>query len=284
MHFSRTIEQAFTPTEHPRLKAQLARGALSVRGENRSDIHVTATLHLDTVDQDGQAQLERIDVPMAQQGDEVVVGPAEFDDADDMGMFGLFFGLARRPRVDLDIRVPRHCAVETAHRVGATEIEGIRNSVIAETRTGRMQLTDIEGALKVESRTGQIDVRHTRGPLSVESRTGRVDLRDVQGEVTCTNRTGAIQARDCSGPFHLTSHTGSVTYEGNVRDNGAIEVHTGTIRLAVPGDAAFFLDAASARGSVRSDLVVDEGRREPPRDAPTVRLRAHTGSIRVTQR
>jgi hypothetical protein len=284
MHFTRVIEQTFSPTERPRLKAELARGALSVRGEDRIDIHVTATVHLDTLDQTGNEQLDRIEVPMSQQGDEVVVGPAEFDDADDMGMFGLFFGLARRPRVDLDIRVPRHCAVETVHRVGATDVEGIRNSVIAETRTGRMQLTDIEGALKVESRTGQIEIRRTRGPLSVESRTGRVDLRDVQGEVTCVNRTGAIQARDCSGPFHITTHTGSVTYEGDVSADGAIEVHTGTIRLAVPGDAAFFLDAASSRGSVRSDVAVDEARGEPPADAPTVRLRAHTGSIRVTQR
>jgi hypothetical protein len=286
MHFSRTIERTFEAGERTGLRVTLARGALRVRGEDRSDIHVTATMHLESLDRDGEEQLAHVDLPMTQEGDEVVVGPAEYEEDDEVvgGVFGLFFGLARRPRVDIDVRVPRHCSVRTTHRVGPTAIEGIRASVHAESRTGRVRVSDVEGSVNVEGRTGQIEVREVRGPVSVDSRTGRVDMRAVTGELSCSARTGAVQLRDCAGPFRIATHTGAVDYGGPITHSGDIHVDTGTITLAVPRGAAFFLDAESRRGSVRSSLAVDEGREAPPTDAPTVRLRATTGTIRVMER
>jgi hypothetical protein len=286
MHFSRTIERTFGAGERPSVRVTLVRGALNVRGEDRGDIQVTATLHIDSFDRDGEEQLQHIDVPIEQHDDEVVIGPAEYDEDDEVGggVVGLFFGLARRPRVDIDVRVPWRCAVHTTHRVGPTAIEGVRAPVHAESRTGRVRVSDVEGPVAIEGRTGQVEVHDVRGPVSVDSRTGRVDLRDVTGEVSCSARTGAVQLRDCPGPFRIASRTGAVAYEGPVTHNGDIEVHTGTITLAVPRDAAFFLDAESMRGSVRSELSVDGGRGEPPADAPTVRLRASTGTIRITAR
>jgi hypothetical protein len=286
MHFSKTIERTFAVGTPPTLRVTHARGALAIRGEERDDIRITATLHLETFDPTGEEYLDRIEVPMSQQGDEVILGTAEYEDDDDEagGIFGLFFGLARRPRVDIEARVPRRCAVNAAHRVGPTTIEGIVGDVHAESRAGRVRVEDVEGTVRIDGRTGQIEVERVQGSVSIESRTGRVDLHDIQGDLSCTNRTGAVQARDCDGPFRISSHTGAVAYQGAIAHEGSIEVQTGAITLAVPRDAAFFLDAESRRGSVRSDLPIDEQRGAAPEHAPTVRLRASTGSIRVTAR
>ena len=61
-----------------------------------------------------------------------------------------------------------------------------------------------------------------------------------------------------------------------------MRAHTGLIHLAVDPAAPFFIDAESDLGAVRSDL--------PPRSGgasngtgPKVRLRTHTGAIRLTR-
>ncbi len=76
------------------------------------------------------------------------------------------------------------------------------------------------------------------------------------------------------------SASGSVEFRGRVAQPISMEVTAGSVRLAVSRDSGFFLDAESRAGSVRSELPVGYLER-PPKDAPTVRVRTQSGTIRV---
>lgn len=300
MEYTRNYERTFDVSAEPLLRIANTRGELTIRGADRSDIQFTAKLRLEADSKDeAEARFDSVELPIEQGEDTVEIGPPEFAEVDSIRIFGFSIPAEwRGPRMDMVAEVPRGCRIEADMRTGAARIEGINAEVRLHGRTGRMRVADIEGALTVEARTSSIEVRSIRGDVRVETRTGRVDVEDVTGDATVATRTGAVQARvitgalhcrtrtgairviDCDGPFDLSTTTGVVEYRGDITHDGTVEVRTGRITLGVKRGASFFIDASSDRGSVRSELDIDD-HKEPAADAPTVRLHTSRGSIRV---
>lgn len=298
--YTRTFERSFTVGDAPLLKIANRRGEMTVRGSDRSDIFFSSELRIDAGSRDeAEERFDAIDLPIEQRGDTVEIGPPEFAETETISIFGFTIPASwRGPRIDMVVEVPRNCRVQAEQRTGSVRIEGINADVRVGTRTGRIRVADIEGQLEVDARTGSVEVLSVKGGVRVETRTGKVEVEDVTGGATlstrtgavrvrdvtgalhCRTRTGAIHAVDCDGPFDLETTTGVVEYRGDITGDGTIDVRTGRITLAVPRGASFFIDASAERGSVRSDLDVDD-LREPKADAPTVRLHSRTGSIRI---
>lgn len=205
-------------------------------------------------------------------------------------------------RVDMELRVPRRSAVDVEQRTGTLRVEGVQSRVDARSRSGRVEIHDIGGDVALETRSGAAQLHTIGGTATVDSRSGRIEIADVDGDVTVESRSGRVGVRNVGGRTELRTFAGSVRVDG-VRgsldvtgDTGSIEVsgpvvapisiesQTGSVRLFVPPDARFYFDAESELGSVRSDLPVsarDGPASDAPAGAPTVRVRAFTGSVRV---
>ena len=106
------------------------------------------------------------------------------------------------------------------------------------------------------------------------------DLSFLHGRVLARARTGRIRVSDVDGPLELSATTGAIEYRGRIAHPAKIDVTTGAIRLAVTPDSSFFVDAKTQSGKISADLPVGFMER-PPKDAPTVRIRARTGAIRI---
>ncbi len=300
MEYTRTFERTFSAGAEPSLRIANRRGELVIRAEDRDDIVFTGLLLVDAASaEEAEERLAAVELPMEQHGESVEIGPPEYSEGETVRIFGFAIPTQwRGPRLDMAVSVPRKCRVHAEHRTGLTRIDGVHAEVRIVARSGRIQLSGIEGPLDVEGRTGKVEVRSVRGRVRVSTRTGRVEVEDVTGNTTlstrtgattaravsgalsCASRTGSIRAVDCDGPFDLSARTGAVEYRGRVAHEGSIDVRTGRITLAVTRDSSFFIDAESRRGSVRSELSVDD-MREPQEGAPTVRLRTEVGSIRI---
>lgn len=304
MEYTRTIERTFSVGAEPALRIANRTGTLIVRGEDREDIEFTATLRVDA-DSEQQAEelFDALELPISEREGAVEIGPPEFGEVN--GARGGFevFGLRiatqwRGPRVDMVAVVPRRCGLRASSRTGSVSVEGIRANVRVDCRTGRVRISDVEGEVTAETRTGALGLNAVRGAVRAETRTGIVESEDITGDislstrtglvrargvhgsVTATTRTGGIRLEDIDGAIQASSTTGGVRYRGRIAHPADISVSTGSIRLAVTPDSAFFLDAESGRGTVRSELDVD-ATREPDAGAPTVRLRTDRGSIRI---
>jgi DUF4097 and DUF4098 domain-containing protein YvlB len=123
-------------------------------------------------------------------------------------------------------------------------------------------------------------VEGVQGRLTLRSRSGSVVVRDVEGELTLEGRAGRIQLDDIRGPVQVRSHAGAVELRGRIQWPVDIEIHSGSVKLAVTRDSSFFMDAETHHGSIRSELPVDYLER-PPVDAPVVRVRTYAGPVRV---
>jgi DUF4097 and DUF4098 domain-containing protein YvlB len=215
---------------------------------------------------------------------------------------GWSFWGKRGARVDYNIRVPSQTAVRVLSRSGRIGVSGtvgrahvesgsgrvtlqdITGDVNAVSRSGAMSIERVEGNVTVEARSGRLELRRVSGNTAVQSRSGVIDLREIDGDIEARAHTGSITIERPGGGVYARAHTGAIRFSGKIEGDVALSAQTGTISMAVDPQQGFFLDAESDTGTVRSDLPPRRGGSgAPPEGGPKVRLRTHTGSIRLVR-
>lgn len=182
---------------------------------------------------------------------------------------------------------------------GKSEIRAIDGSVRAESRSGAVAITDVRGDCLARTRSGDLIVRRVGGEARLNGASGSIRVEEVQGNLTAGTASGSVEARrvrgdarietasgsirldDCGRAARMKAVSGSVDFRGAVFAPLAAETVSGSIRLTIDPSRPLFLDAQTMSGSVRSELPPRGG--EPPAgDAPSVRLRSVSGSIRIS--
>ena len=117
----------------------------------------------------------------------------------------------------------------------------------------------------------------------------RVRARTGSGDVRVDGVTGAVEARTGSGSMELTAVGGGIRVEGAPGGGWDLSTGSGGIRIDLPDDAAFELDARTNSGDVRTDhpvVVSDETRQGQLQGTvrgggPKVTLRTGSGDIAI---
>lgn len=298
MQIQRTIEEhAAAPR---RLIAENRAGDLVIVGEERGDVLITAQITVDAEDErDGRARLAAVRLPVAGSKDALVVGPPELPrDEPPLVHVLRHLGINKGTRIAIRIVVPMGVMVRAVQRAGSVRVSGISAVAEVEVYAGAAQVSDMGGHVRVATRLGSATLAGIRGDVTVDSRAGRVQAERVGGALRVTARRGTVIARDVGGAVEIDARggkvvledirgaarvrtrAGSVEWRGKVSAPVDLESRAGGLRLAVTPDSAFWVDAEARAGSVRSELPVDY-LRMPDATAPTVKLRAHTGAIRI---
>lgn len=298
MQYSRSIEEhAATPR---RLIVEDRAGELVIVGEDRQDVLITAqvTVHADD-EREARERLAAVRLPIAGSRDTLTVGPPELPPGEPPLMQVLrHFGIQRGTQISIRIAVPQSVLVRAVQRAGSLRVSGIEGPCEVEVHAGPVQVSDIRGALRVETRIGSTRLADIGGDVLVDSRAGRVLADRIGGSFRVTARRGTVIARgvggavdidarggkvvleDVAGAARVRTRAGSVEWRGKIGAPVDLESRAGSLRLAVTPESAFWVDAEAHAGSVRSELSVDY-LRKPDAGAPTAKLRAHAGVIRI---
>ena len=297
MEYIRTFSRELDTGEPVELIVENRAGTVAVRGEDTQRVRVEVIAHLwAESDDEADDQAELIKRSIRQEGQRVIVRapallrPHPF----------LFF--SRTPRVDYLMAVPRGCAANVSSRSGRVEVEHIRGPLEVTARSGRIAVREIEddvrvssssgstqaeaiaGSLVVQSRSGGVRVSGCKGNAQVHAKSGSIQIEEVGGDLDVQTRSGSSVIAEAGGSLRVSAMSGSILYEGPVRGPFDIDVMSGAVRLALDPESVFFLDAESTSGSVRSDLPLRRKPSAPPEGAPTVRVRARSGSIVLASR
>lgn len=144
---------------------------------------------------------------------------------------------------------------------------------------------------RVRARTGTGDVRvaGVTGAVDAKTGSGSMELTAVGGDVDVQSGAGPIGIRGLDTALRARTGTGRIRVEG--APGGAWDVSTGSggIRIDLPDDAAFEIDARTHSGEVRTDhpvVVNDDTRRGQLRGTvrgggPKVTLRTGSGGIAI---
>jgi DUF4097 and DUF4098 domain-containing protein YvlB len=300
MEYIRTFTREFDVGERAELRVDNRSGAVTVRGEERRTAHIEVVARLwGETEEDADDQVAAIERGIQHDGARVSVRAPHL-----VRPSGWLFLFGRGPRIDYQITVPHATEAELISRSGRVEVEGLREPLRVEARSGRVtaaeigadvniisrsghvQATDVAGSLAIESRSGKVQVARCKGNVTVNSRSGALQIEGVGGSLRIENRSGYVSMADVDGSLYVRSRSGALRYEGPVKDSFDIELMSGAAMLAIDRESVFMLDAETFSGMVRSDLPVrrDPGGSASRAQAPTLRVRTHSGMIRLTPR
>ena len=301
MEHTRTINREFETGDKAVLLVESRSGSVSVEAHEGHSVRVEAIVHVwsdQPADADEAAAL--VEQAMEQDGLRVMLRSPSMPETAGWSLWGG----KRGSRVDYNVRVPVHSGVRVLSRSGRVHVARTEGRVHIESQSGRVSVANVIGDVMTMSRSGSVAIEGVRGDVSAETRSGRAevrdvtgcvmlkirsgiaDARDIRGDVKIEGHTGLIQLGQIGGCVQVATHTGLIRYQGNVLGDFNMKAHTGSIHLAVDPAHPFFIDAESQVGTVRCDLEPRRNGGAAPAGAaagPTVRLRTHTGSIRISR-
>jgi hypothetical protein len=154
-------------------------------------------------------------------------------------------------------------------------------------------------AVQLDNRNGRVTVQDLAGRQTVINRYGEVDIQRIAGDVEVTNSFGSVDVRDATGTINVKGRYGDLRLdlENPPQSNITFTLEFGDVRVRLPENASFSLDARTSFGEVRSDFGLDttEQSRDERRNeraargqvgagGPQINLETRFGEIRLQKR
>ncbi|MDH3275681.1 MAG: DUF4097 domain-containing protein [Gammaproteobacteria bacterium] len=156
--------------------------------------------------------------------------------------------------ISYEIVVPAGTEVISHTGSGAQTISEVAGPVEAQTGSGRITLTDIGGAVNARTGSGAIQADQIAGAFEAHTGSGSVRLTQVApGDVVVTLGSGSSTLHGVVGSLHVEGGSGRIDIDGQQQGDWNIDTGSGSVRIKLPEDAAFNLDAHSGSGGITVD-------------------------------
>src|SRR2546422_632707 len=135
----------------------------------------------------------------------------------------------------------------------------VTGAVDLEVRTGSgdINVEGLHGTARLESGSGNMSVASVQGDLRVRTGSGDGKIRNVSGgRIEITTGSGDFEIRDVQGTLELRTGAGDITAEGKPTGEWRVETGSGQIRVHLPSDLGFELDAHTSSGDISTGLPV----------------------------
>jgi DUF4097 and DUF4098 domain-containing protein YvlB len=178
-------------------------------------------------------------------------------------------------------------------RSSRIKLQAIKGTVAIKAERSRVEAQEIAGNFKLDSSSERVRVARIDGELSIKSENGAVEAEEIRGLATI-EATRDVTVRNFRGPLTILSQEGAIDLETSEKLDGNISVvgRHGKIRVSLPKDSSFRLDANAGEGRVKANDSFDapEWTRQErsyitgyniTADSPMVSLRLNRGEIQL---
>ena len=157
----------------------------------------------------------------------------------------------RNVSISYEVVVPADTEVKSHTGSGSQTISGVIGPVEAETGSGKVTLTDIGGAVNARSGSGAIRADDIAGAFEAHTGSGSVRLTQVApGDVVVSTGSGSSELHGVVGALHVRAGSGRVEVDGQQTGAWDVDTGSGSVRITLPEDAAFKLDAQTGSGGI----------------------------------
>ena len=199
--------------------------------------------------------------------------------------------LGKKVSISFEIVVPADTEVTADTGSGSIHVTDIGAPVKADTGSGSITLKNIGGAVKADTGSGSIHADGVAGAFHADTGSGSVYLvQTAPGDVHVDTGSGSSKLHGVAGAVHVDSGSGGITVEGRQEGNPwRLDAGSGSIRVKLPSDAAFTLNAESRSGGINVDHPVEVTgkiskkhlRGDVRGGGPALEIDTGSGSIRV---
>ena len=156
--------------------------------------------------------------------------------------------------ISYEIVVPASAEVVSHTGSGTQAISGVAGPVEVKTGSGKITLSDIGGAVSARSGSGSIRADEIAGAFEAHTGSGSVRLTQVApGDVEVTTGSGNSELLGIVGALRVKAGSGRVEVDGQQVGGWNIDTGSGSVRIKLPVDAAFELDAHTGSGGITLD-------------------------------
>ncbi|WP_213413813.1 DUF4097 family beta strand repeat-containing protein [Xylanibacillus composti] len=160
------------------------------------------------------------------------------------------FGVAIRPKVNLQVTVPASMAQELQ----------------AVTANGKITVSDLhsEGGLSMQSTNGSLTAERITGEVSATVTNGAVKLMNIEGAVHAMSTNGQVVIEEVAGAVQASSTNGRVDIRSStVGGDWKASTTLGALSVSLPEDGDFVLfGKVGAVGSMTNELGLELDNRE----------------------
>lgn len=260
-----SFQRTLTVTGPVDLDVNTGSGDIDVRSGATSSIQITGRIKVSGWSDNGEEKVRKLEQnpPIQQNGNSIRVGYITDPE------------LRRNISIDYQIVVPQDTSLSSQTGSGDQNIDGIKgplqaqsgsgdmhisaigSRVEAHTGSGDLQMNDVKGDVRARAGSGNIQGDGVAGAFDAETGSGDVSLRQTAtGEVRVRTGSGGVDLRGVRGMLNADTGSGDVTIEGTPGGEWKLSAGSGTIKLQLPSQAGFDLDASTSSGSISLNHAV----------------------------
>jgi len=160
-------------------------------------------------------------------------------------------GLGKKVSISYEITVPASSQVIANAGSGSISVSDIAAPVEAHTGSGSIKLASISGPVTARAGSGSIDADGVGGEFHGSTGSGRITmLQTAPGDVNVSTGSGNSDLKGVVGGVRASAGSGRITVEGRMTADWNLDTGSGAVRVALPEDAAFDLDAETGSGGI----------------------------------
>lgn len=171
-----------------------------------------------------------------------------------------WFGRDSDVTVDYTIWIPEMASIDSKSVSGDVQVEKAGGTVRVSTVSGDVAVIGGKKTISAKAVSGDIRVTGAEADCELNSVSGDIQASQVSGSVEAEVVSGSIRLQDVmlARKVSAKSISGTVEYRGQVVPNGSYRFssHSGEVKLFLPADSSFDLEASSFSGMVTTDFPV----------------------------
>ncbi len=162
--------------------------------------------------------------------------------------------IRNRISISYEIIAPTGTEIFAETGSGSISVSDIAAPVDVHTGSGSVQLHNISGPAKARTGSGSVRAEGIAGAFDGESGSGSIYLQQsASGDVVVSTGSGSIDLNGVAGSVRASAGSGRITVDGRQEGDWELDTGSGAVRVSLPADAAFELDAESNSGGIDID-------------------------------
>jgi hypothetical protein len=163
-------------------------------------------------------------------------------------------GLGRRVSISYEITVPANTETIASSGSGSISVVDIAAPVETSTGSGSIKLENIGGAVDASTGSGSIRADGVAGAFDGSTGSGSIKMsQTAPGDVKISTGSGSSELTGIVGALRANAGSGRITVDGHMTGDWDLETGSGGVRISLPTDAAFDIEAESNSGGINID-------------------------------
>lgn len=153
--------------------------------------------------------------------------------------------------ISYTIVVPADTQVNAKAGSGSIDVSDIAASVEVRSGSGRLQLSGIGGPVIAKAGSGSLRAEGVAGAFTASTGSGSIFMsQTAPGDVKVSTGSGGMELRGIAGALKASAGSGRIKVEGRQEGDWKIGAGSGSVRVDLPDDAAFTLEAETGSGGI----------------------------------